>query len=78
MQKLQNLILSLLFVTISSTASFPCFAETLNVPTFEMQSQITPRTDTIIWRYESFNGRLYRRLYNKTQDKWIGDWELVG
>lgn len=78
MRNLQRFILSLLFVIVLSMASFPCFAQPFNTPAFEEQSQITPRTDIIVWHYKSFNGRLYRRLYNKTQNKWIGDWELVG
>ncbi len=78
MKNLQRLVLSLLFVIILSTDSFPCFAEPSNTPVFEMKNPITPRSDLIVWRYKSFNGRLYRRLYNETQKRWIGDWEPVG
>lgn len=37
---------------------------------------VSPRSDVIKWRYMTLNGKTYRRLYNYTQDKWIGDWEL--
>ncbi len=78
MKNLQGLIVSSLFVTLLSIASFPCFAESYHTPVFQTNGQISPRVDDFEWRYESFNGRLYRRLYNKTQNKWIGDWEPVG
>lgn len=39
-------------------------------------SQVVPFADVIGWRYKSENGKLYRRLYNYSQEKWIGEWEL--
>lgn len=38
---------------------------------------ISPRSDIIEWRYKVENGKLYKRQYNCTQDKWIGSWQLV-
>ena len=38
--------------------------------------QITPFSDIIRWRYKSENNKLYRRLYNYSKQKWIGEWEL--
>lgn len=78
MKNLQRLIFSLLFVIILSTVSFPCCAEPSNTPAFKTESQITPRSDETVWIFKNINGRLYRRLYNATQNRWIGDWELVG
>lgn len=37
----------------------------------------TTRSDDIGYLYKTINGRLYKRLYNFTQEKWIGDWILV-
>ncbi|MDD3415183.1 MAG: hypothetical protein PHY47_14425 [Lachnospiraceae bacterium] len=39
-------------------------------------NQIVPRADIIEWRYKIENGRLYRRQYNCTTQKWVGSWEL--
>ncbi len=31
-----------------------------------------------VWMYKIENGYRYRRLYDKLNDVWIGDWILVG
>ena len=36
-----------------------------------------PMSDVIIWKYQIFGNKMYRRKYNKTKKQWIGDWELV-
>ncbi|MBU5255780.1 hypothetical protein [Tissierella praeacuta] len=36
---------------------------------------ITPFSDIIDWRYKSVNGKVYRRQYNYSKGKWIGEWE---
>jgi hypothetical protein len=28
------------------------------------------------WRYKSVDGKVYRRQYNYSREKWIGEWEL--
>lgn len=36
---------------------------------------IEPRKDDIRYRYKVFeDGYLYKRLYNYTEQKWVGDW----
>ena len=30
--------------------------------------------DVIVWKYKTMNGKLYKRKYNKTTKKWIGNW----
>lgn len=30
----------------------------------------------IEWRYKTVNGKMYRRQYNYSREKWIGEWEL--
>lgn len=37
---------------------------------------IMPHSDIIEWRFKEINGDLYRRLYNYTQECWIGEWEF--
>lgn len=37
---------------------------------------VVPYADITGWRYKSENGKVYRRLYNYSKQKWIGEWEL--
>lgn len=37
----------------------------------------TTYSDIIEWRYKVEDGQLYKRQYNYTQSKWIGNWILV-
>lgn len=37
-------------------------------------SMISPRADDIGWRYKTVDGVLYKRQYNYTKKKWIGEW----
>ena len=45
-------------------------------PTVIGAGAITPYSAIIEWRYKVENGRLYRRLYNYTEQCWVGDWIL--
>lgn len=40
-------------------------------------SSMFPTADIIEWRYKVENNKLYKRQYNYSKSKWIGDWELV-
>ncbi|NNJ33331.1 hypothetical protein [Lacrimispora defluvii] len=42
--------------------------------TYDTQSY-SPLSDIIGWRYKSVDGHVYRRQYNYSKEKWIGDWE---
>lgn len=47
----------------------------------EMQlgdNHMTSRNVGRQWIYKKMNGRLYRRLYDYTNEKWLSDWILVG
>ena len=37
---------------------------------------IAPHSDMIEWRYKLIDGVLYRRLFNYTQECWVGEWEV--
>lgn len=41
------------------------------------QSSVTPFADIIDWRYKVENNKMYKRLYNYTQQVWVGEWILV-
>ncbi|MEG0293484.1 hypothetical protein [Enterococcus sp.] len=36
-----------------------------------------PYADSIGWRYQMIDGKLHKRQYNYTQEKWIGSWVLA-
>lgn len=40
-------------------------------------TMVSPLSDIIEWRYKEQNGKLYKRLFNYTKEKWVGDWVLV-
>lgn len=77
MTKKLFLILSAAFIVVAlppaSTYAAPCEA-----PVTSGLTQVTPRADDIRYIYEVFNGKMYKRLFNYTTNKWIGDWILVG
>lgn len=37
---------------------------------------IEPYSASYEWRYKDEDGKLYRRLYDKTNQRWVGGWEL--
>ncbi len=40
------------------------------------EGEIAPHSDMIEWRYKDINGVLYRRLYNYSEQHWVGEWEV--
>lgn len=32
-----------------------------------------PCQEKLVWKYKFINGKLYRRLWNQTLNKWVGD-----
>ena len=71
------LILSTAFIVValppSSTYAAPC-----EEPATSGLTQVTPRADDIRYVYKMIDGKLHKRLYNYTTNKWVGDWILVG
>ena len=48
-----------------------------NITTMEQADPIfAPDSDIIGWRYKTVGNSLYRRQYNYSKQKWIGEWEL--
>lgn len=40
-----------------------------------VDQEISPISDIIGWRYKTINGKIYKRQYNYSKEKWIGEWE---
>lgn len=49
---------------------------TINPALDNKESISYPDAQAIGWRYKSVNGKVYRRQYNYSREKWIGEWEL--
>mgnify|MGYP006932205383 FL=1 len=64
---------SILLLTLILSCNF---IQTISVFANEIgpNPAIEARADIIEWRYKLENGRVYKRRYNYTKQKWIGDW----
>lgn len=68
------LVLSILFVmNISVLSPVQVYAST-NEYINEMGET---RADIIEWRYKTENGKIYKRKYNYSKEKWVGNWIFV-
>lgn len=63
-----------LFAFSISIFSEVAFADSNQNQTYKVQ----PRADIIGWRYKTENGKVYKRKYNYTKEKWVGNWIYVG
>ena len=43
----------------------------------ESQIVIQPLSDKLVWHFKTVNGKINKRLYNATLQKWETDWILV-
>lgn len=81
--KNKMLMLSSILFLLSSAAAFTedAYTDTSLIPSIAVSQEnndtITPRSDVIIWHYKTIGSNTYRRKYNTTKKRWIGDWELV-
>ena len=50
---------------------------TSNVKNIQYTQNLIQKKDVLVWKYKSINGKMYKRLYNKTTGKWVGDWIRV-
>ncbi|TCK98123.1 hypothetical protein EDC19_0541 [Natranaerovirga hydrolytica] len=85
-KKLLLFVLAMLAFTLSTnlyaqtiTTNNPYFSTNTVETTFISKSDeyiAVPFRDIIEWRYKAVDGELYRRQYNYSKQKWIGEWEL--
>lgn len=45
-----------------------------NVKNIQYTQNLIQKKDVLVWKYKSINGKMYKRLYNKTTGKWVGDY----
>lgn len=67
---LSLVLLSLSFSTVSAFADTVATTDS-DVPT------ITVRKNDVVWRYKVVNGNLYKRQYDNSAGKWLGNWVLA-
>lgn len=67
---------ALSFLPLSSKVSVTAIPLS-DVQAYSSDSGISPQSDDIRWRYKAINGKMYKRQYNYSTDKWIGNWILV-
>lgn len=76
--KIKVLILCLLFnscITLPANASD--YSEPFESSSHFSKENISTYTDKLVWRYKMINGKLYKRLYNSSRNRWETDWILV-
>lgn len=69
------IIIGSLFFTPSLVLADTCNHQSNSVTI--SSNSIEPRKDEIGYQYTVINGVLYKRLYNFSQNKPLGDWEVV-
>lgn len=66
-----SLLCSLTLVNFKSAPNVPPQETVNDIP------QVVPLKQIIDWRYKVINGNLYKRKYNYSTSKWIGEWLKV-
>ena len=61
------------FISIGSIVSAQNTSSEPSIAVSEEDSSVYS-SDVIVWKYKTMNGKLYKRKYNKTTKKWIGNW----
>jgi hypothetical protein len=77
----KNSLTFLLIITISFGAFYTVDAYSSEIvyniidTTVASSESVVIQSDDIGWRYKTINGVLYKRLYNFSKKKWIGNWQ---
>lgn len=64
-----------LIVGIIGVSSFPLVSSAEEAP--QTEPQISARANIIGWRFKNINGKAYKRQYDYTAAKWLGEWVPV-
>lgn len=66
---------NMLLISICSLCLSPMTATASNLS--NQPNMNSERISKVEWRYKVINGVLYKRLYDYTFNRWIGDWIKV-
>lgn len=72
---INKVILILIFVQFVIVPNYTVYAATIANNNENLSIEV--RKEDVRWRFKRKNGKLYKRLYNYTEKKWIGKWILV-
>ena len=64
-------IMIMLVLIISMNIITPVLANETEVTTDIYVTM--PCKEKLVWKFKNINGRLYKRLWNQTLNKWVGD-----
>lgn len=83
MKKCKKIWISTLAMTLVctfATPTVPAYAGFSAASSHSEMSKLSvePRADVIEWRYKTEGNKVYRREYNYSKRKWLGEWELFG
>ncbi len=78
MLSLAVLTVSILMLPIDTSAQSQDVASPVSITSSQnsLLDAYYPNANIIGWRYKSEDGKMYRRQYNYSREKWIGEWEL--
>ena len=70
----------ILLISSSIIAVSPCtiFAQMEHVNKIEKEKHNFVKEVNTVWKLKQVNGKVYRRLWDETNKKWLTDWILVG
>ena len=70
---MKKLFLSLFFCLVSFFSTSTVYAQN-NIPS---EIMIEPKADKYQWIAKKENGKIYKRLWNASKQRWETDWILV-
>lgn len=76
-KRISRAILLMLCLEVISYPYSKVFAQETCEDTINVEEMVV-RANSREWKYKIIDGKLYRRLFDATNGKWIGEWELVG
>lgn len=77
MKKISKITLMTLLCLLSLLFVAPSFSISANAATPPEGETAEPQADVLEWIYEQRGTKMYKRLYNKSKDIWMGDWIYV-
>lgn len=77
MRKLSLLIVALALCICSVTPALATNTPTLVPKDTLTTSNVSTRAEQTEWRYQYIDGRLSKRLWSLTYNRWLTDWEPI-
>ncbi|WP_312651834.1 hypothetical protein [Aminipila sp.] len=49
----------------------------LKISSVDQSNVLSPRSEQTVWKYRTVDDKVQKRLWSKTYNKWLTDWEWV-